>query len=272
MKSDVPLGSSSRSDGALSLSTLLKSNDISPEVQSHLARVFGLVACGVFVAALGCGAGIALGLSGVFALFVGSIGACALLLCAHSTDRSAASFNKRAALFAAFAAAEGLAVSPITRLLSEKSPALVFQALFLAVAVFGAFALAALTSRRRAYLALYGTLGSCASGLLVMSLINIFFVRSPSIRDAELGFGLLLAVGFTAVNTQLIIERACTAAVEPDAFADAAQLFLDLVQIFIRIAIIMLRRRDGGDSGGGGGGRSSASAIVSTASGARDEL
>lgn len=272
MKSDVPLSSPPRSDGALNLSTLLKFNDISPEVQSHLARVFGLVACGVFVAALGCGAGIVLGLSGVFALFVGSFGACALLLCAHSTDRSAASFPKRAALFAAFAAAEGLAISPLTRLLSEKSPALVFQALFLAVAVFGAFALAAIVSRRRAYLALYGTLGSCASGLLVMSLINVFFVRSPSIRDAELGLGLLLAVGFTAVNTQLIIERASIGAVEPDAFADAAQLFLDLVQIFIRIAIILLRRREGGGGGGGGGRSSSASAIVSAVSGARDEL
>ena len=259
------------------LTSLFKTNDISPEVQKHLARVFFLVACGVGIASLGCYLGILSGISNGASLVLGAFGAIALLMCALTTDRSLASRPRRTALFAAFAAAEGLALSPIARALSIRSPYLLFEVLFLSGAVFAAFACAALVSRRRAYVAFYGTLGSVASMLLMISLINVFFVRSTSVQNIELGLGLLLAVAFTAVHTQIIVERASVGGMEPDALADAAQLFLDLVQIFIRIAIIMLRKGERGEGGGGGGGGGSVESFVSNTVGkvggsSRDDL
>jgi FtsH-binding integral membrane protein len=260
------------------LTSLFKTHDISPDVQQHLARVFGLVACGVGIASFGCYLGVFSGITNGLALVLGAFGALALLFCALSTDRSLASRPRRTALFAAFAAAEGLALAPIARALSARSPYLLFEVLFLSGAVFSAFALAALVSRRRAYVAFYGTLGSVASMLLMISLINVFFVRSASLQTIELGIGLLVAVAFTAVHTQIIVERASAGVGEPDALADASQLFLDLVKIFIRFAIIMLRKGERGEGGGGGGGGGSVESIVSNTVGkvvggsSRDDL
>ena len=258
---------------ATTFSSLMKSNDISRDVQQHLARVFGLVSAAIAIASIGCALGLVIGISSGAAILLGSIGAIALLVCALATDRSAESLPRRVTLFALFSAFEGFALTPIARALLASSPLLVFEVLGLSCAVFASFAGAALASRRRAYIALYGVLGSLSSTLLMVALVNTFFVRSSGVRDAEVILGLLLSVGFTAVHTQLIVERASVASAEPDALADASQLFLDLVQIFIRVAIMMLRRREGG-AGGDNGGSSNAAGLIRAVGGsnARDEL
>ena len=254
------------SRGADAISVLLKTNDISVDVQKHLVSVFVYVSLAAVLAACGAAAGLALQLSNIFSLILGTCGAIGLLFVLLSTERTTENARLRTGAFFFFAFAEGLSITCVVRALIAVSPTLVVQAVAISAAVFMCFTLAALFARRRSYLFLIGTLSSVMSSLVIVSLVNAFFVRSERIFDMQLVIGLLLAVGMTAVETQIIVERASTSA-EPDVLGDAARLFVDLLEIFIRIAMILLRSKhgDGGSSAGGGGG-----AALST--GSRDEL
>ena len=243
--------SGSRSDA---VSVLLKSNDISAEVQKHLVSVLSCVTFAAVVAAVGSAAGLAFELSGLLCLVLGTLGALGLLYVLFSTERTKENVRLRAGAFIFFAFAEGLSITSVVRMLVTVSPALVVQAVAITVSVFLCFTLAALFARRRSYLFLIGGVSSCLTTLFVVSLVNTFFVRSERVFDAQLVVGLLLAVGMTAVETQIIVESASTST-DPDVLGDAARLFLDLLENFIRVALILLRssRRGGGGGGGGGG-------------------
>jgi len=122
-------------------------------------------------------------------------------------------------------------------------PAIVTSALMLTAGVFAIFSALALFSRRREYLYLGSILGSCMWMLLGTSMLAWVF---PGMRglafNVNLYGGLLIFVGYIVLDTQMIVEKAANRAAEDlDVLGDAAQLFIDLVAVFVRILIILMK-------------------------------
>jgi len=82
--------------------------------------------------------------------------------------------------------------------------------------------------------------------LLCFSIANRFFQNSVAF-SIEIYLGLFLFVGFVIFDTQLIVEKAING--DRDYTIHALELFLDFMNIFIRILIILARKKRSNSSG-----------------------
>jgi len=144
--------------------------------------------------------------------------------------------NKRCGILFGFTFIEGLSIGPLLEGVLNLDPSIVTSAFLGTVCIFASFSAAAYFAERRSYLFLGGLLGTALSSLLVLGFLNIFF-RSALILNASLYLGLLVFCGFVIFDTQLIIEKA--SAGEKDFVWDSLELFLDFVNIFVRLLIIL---------------------------------
>ena len=139
-------------------------------------------------------------------------------------------------LFFAFAALMGLSISSILLIYTQTSIA---NAFFITAATFGALSLYGYTTKRN-----LGPMGAFlfmgVIGIILVSLVNIFFVHS-----AGLSFGLsclvvLVFAGLTAYDTQKIRETYYQVAGNGEMAArmsviGALELYLDFINIFLAI-------------------------------------
>lgn len=127
-----------------------------------------------------------------------------------------------------------MAIAPLVLMTSMKG--VLVTSLVLTAAVFGGFSAAAYLSPRASLVAWQGPLFGALIGLVAISLLNIFF-PSTIAHSLILYGGLALFSAMVAVDTQAMIERArCGAG---DYVQDAMQMFLNVINIFVRIAQIM---------------------------------
>lgn len=102
--------------------------------------------------------------------------------------------------------------------------------------------MAALLSERRSFLYLGGFLLSSLNYMLIFSMIAWIF---PGLRSLNLALslygGLAVFSAYIIYDTQFMIEKAATMGKEADAVIDAASLFINVVAIFVRILVIMLK-------------------------------
>lgn len=218
---------------SIDFNAILKSNDISPDVQKHLARVFRNLSLGAFFVAAGVAIGSTLGLGDLRFLFILLNIAGIVYL---SSTRSNEIMPLRLAVFLLSHLATGLSLSDIAVL----GPILL-PALLLTLVIFVSFSGAALFSRRRSLLFLRGAI---ATGLFWLSIAGIFglFFGSAGFFNVQLYLGLLMFVGYVAVDTQMIIERADAG--ERDSLLHAQELLVDLVALFVRIAAILAKNSE----------------------------
>jgi len=101
------------------------------------------------------------------------------------------------------------------------------------------FSASALFAERRSLLFLIGLLSSGLSLMLLLSLVNIFF-WSSTLYSIQLYLGLLVFCGFVMFDTQLIIEKAALGS--RDYVAHSLELFLDFVNIFVRLVVILSKK------------------------------
>ncbi|KAI3984848.1 hypothetical protein MKX01_039465 [Papaver californicum] len=94
-------------------------------------------------------------------------------------------------------------------------------------------------ARRREYLYLGGFLSSSISLLFRLSFASSIFGGYASVFKFELYFGLLVFLGYMVVDTQEIIEKAHLG--DLDYVNHSLTLFTDLVAVFVRVLIIMLK-------------------------------
>merc|ERR1711916_271092 len=141
-----------------------------------------------------------------------------------------------------FGLCTGLSLGPIVELTLFVDEYILYQALGTAGVLFGSFSLAALTSKRRSYLYLYGVLISAMNMLAFASLMN-YFLQSSFLFNAQVYVGLLMFAGYIIADTQKIIELH---AVHRDTnyTKHAMELFIDFVGVFVRILIILLKRHE----------------------------
>lgn len=122
---------------------------------------------------------------------------------------------------------------------------LIFNAVAGTCAIFVSFSASAVLSQRRSYMFLSGILASAMTCLCVLRLGSFFFGRSAGLYDLELYGGLMIFSGYVLFDTQMIIEKA--GAGDFDEVKHALDLFLNLLQIFVRILIILIKNAQKGE-------------------------
>jgi FtsH-binding integral membrane protein len=148
---------------------------------------------------------------------------------------------------------QGWGLTPLTSVLLDVDPALLYQSVALSLLVFASFSVTAVVTQRRTFLA-YG--GVLVTGLFLLGAMALLDALFPT----RLGFdvlvygGLLLFSFLVAYHTQAIVEHVESQRFYRSAAADGRQvevaddvahatmLFDDLVNVFIRVAIIMLQQ------------------------------
>lgn len=215
---------------------LLKFTDITPEIQSHLSKVYGTLAAMLFSASLGVLAHLEYGIGG----WMSSIAALLMLfIIGAQVDKE--NVPKRIGLVAAFGFFKGASIGPLCELALYVDPSIPLMAFLATTAVFSCFTIASLLAKRRSMLFLGASLSSIVFYMFLMSIANMF-IRSPFLMDVQIYLGLLVFCAYVMFDTQMIIEKASRG--RRDFAWDAVELFIDFAAIFVRIMIILLKNAD----------------------------
>eukprot|EP00808_Paulinella_micropora_P003483 g25830.t1 len=215
------------------MASLMKFTDLTPEIQSHLAKVYGTLAAMLFAASCGVMAHLAWDIGGTMSTI-----ACFLMLFVIANQPDKENVAKRIGLVAAFGFFKGASIGPLCEVSLYIDPSLILVAFLATTAVFCCFTLAALLAKRRSMLFLAGTLSSIMFYMFLMSIANIF-IRSPWMLDIQVYVGLFMFCGYVMVDTQMLIEKAFMG--QRDYAWHALELFIDFAAIFVRILIILIK-------------------------------
>ncbi|XP_059089322.1 probable Bax inhibitor 1 isoform X1 [Tigriopus californicus] len=212
---------------------------IEAPVRTHLKSVYASLALSILSAAGGAyihmftnllrGGGILFSLVGL-----------GLAMGLHFTPDNGKNRNQRMAMLLGFAFLSGLGMGPMLDMAVRLNPAIVPNAFLLSSVIFACFSGAALFAPNGQYLALGGTLMSAMSMMFWLGLANLFF-QSQLIFQVYLWGGLLLFCGFIVYDTQMIIEKRRRG--DKDFIAHSLDLFIDFIQIFRKILIILMQKQ-----------------------------
>ncbi|XP_023343384.1 probable Bax inhibitor 1, partial [Eurytemora carolleeae] len=210
-----------------------------PRVRSHLKNVYATLTMSVMASATGAyvhlftdmlrGGGIVFSLLGA-----------GLALGLFFTPDNGKNRPARLGMLLGFAFLTGLGLGPLLDLAIMMNPSIVPSALMLTCMVFACFSGAALFAPDGKYLYLGGSLLSGLSTLFFLGLLNIFF-RSQLLFQAHLYLGLAIFCGFIMFDTQVIIEKARRG--DKDFIAHSLDLFIDFIQIFRKVLIILMQKK-----------------------------
>eukprot|EP00164_Ancoracysta_twista_P000508 GFYU01000678.1.p1 GENE.GFYU01000678.1~~GFYU01000678.1.p1 ORF type:complete len:260 (+),score=75.41 GFYU01000678.1:33-782(+) len=209
-------------------------SDISKQTQQHLVTVYGTLGAMVLCAGIGVVADMKLALGGILST-IGLLGALIWLM---STSPQTHDPLQRMSILMTIGFLKGVSLGQLIATVIMIDPSILVTAFFGTVTVFAAFSASAIFCQRRSMLFLAGFLGSALSLMFTLSFINIFF-GSTTIVLFNLYFGLLVFCGFVLFDTQLIIEKSERG--NRDHVKHALELFIDFVQIFVRLLIILTK-------------------------------
>lgn len=205
--------------------------------RSHLLKVYSLLTVGVITASLGCyvdihflrWGGLSTALSGAVIFGFARSGMV-------GTDLGSL-------LFLLAAGMEGMALSPLVHTALVYYPESLITAFLSTVAVFLSFSFAALVARRREFLFLSGIVASVTSFLAIASLTNMI-VKSTYMMEVQLYGGLAVFLCYILIDTQYMIERYESGMNRKNFVRPACDLFTDLVAVFVRILIILMKKSE----------------------------
>eukprot|EP00245_Coleochaete_scutata_P004257 TRINITY_DN16591_c0_g1_i1.p1 TRINITY_DN16591_c0_g1~~TRINITY_DN16591_c0_g1_i1.p1 ORF type:complete len:251 (+),score=51.02 TRINITY_DN16591_c0_g1_i1:122-874(+) len=221
--------------GARKFQAAFNFDTLTPAVQKHLQKVYSTLALSVFAAAVGAYLHFLLHVGGV----ITSIAFLACTMWLLSKPAIPGQEVSRVKLLMAAALFKGCSLGPLLELVANVDSGIIVTALVGTVAIFACFSGAALLSKRREFLFLGGLLSSAITLMLSMRLLSFFVGGSARLFQLELYGGLLLFVGYILFDTQLIVEKANLG--DTDYVKHALDLFIDLVGVFVRILIILLK-------------------------------
>ena len=144
-----------------SLETILKNNDITPEIQKHLSLVYSSLICCMLASIFGASFNIAFGIGGGLLSFIASIG---IIIWIH-VDAEKENFYKRLSMLCGFGFVQGMGIGPIINTAIKIDPSIIILALFCTGLIFGSFSVAAMISSRRSYMYLGGEIYSSTHSL-----------------------------------------------------------------------------------------------------------
>ncbi|OQS00851.1 bax inhibitor-like protein [Achlya hypogyna] len=217
------------------LGALLKANDISIPVQQHLVRVYAALAATILVAGVGVALDAMLDLAGLTSTF-GSLG---LIIYLFFVDKQLVA--KRMGVLLTIAACMGINIGPLVSVALDVDASIVITAFLATAVIFLCFTGSALIEKRRTYMYLISVISSATLVMSMISLVNLF-TRSIALYNAHLYMGLLVFCGYVLFDTQMIIEKASLG--DLDFIGHALELFLDFINIFVRLLVILLRNAE----------------------------
>ncbi|XP_046377634.1 probable Bax inhibitor 1 [Haliotis cracherodii] len=219
-------------------SHLFKFDHLEGYVQTHLKNVYSSLAIGMISAAVGAYVHLFTGLmqAGLMTM-LGSIG---LMLWLAFTKHEKGNQGKRLAIFSGFTFCSGMSLGPLLDMVIALEPSIIPTALMGTFVVFISFSLASLYSARdRTFLYMGGFLMSALSWMLMLGFANIFF-GSTLLYEINLYVGLAIFCAFILYDTQLIIEKRRRG--DDDYIWHSVDLFLDFIQVFRRLLIILSKK------------------------------
>jgi len=214
-----------------------------PRVRTHLKNVYASLTMSIMAASLGAYIHLATDLLRGGGILFSLLGA-GLALGLFFTPDNGKNRSTRFAMLLGFAFLTGLGMGPLLNLAVMIDPSILPSALMLTTIVFAGFTGAALFAPDGKYLYLGGSLISGLSTLMFLGLLNIFF-RSQLLFQAHLYLGLAIFCGFIMFDTQVIIEKARRG--DKDFIAHSLDLFIDFVQVFRKVLIILMQKEQGKD-------------------------
>lgn len=218
---------------------ILTFDKLEAPVKKHVKKVYSTLAIAMLAATAGAYIHMFTNLMQAGLLTVlGSLGMLALL---SFTPHNSKNEGKRLAYLMGFAALTGMGLGPLLDMAIRIEPSIVPTALLGTFVIFGCFSISALLCDNRQWLYLGGFLMSGLSWMLMLTLMNIFF-RSQLLFQVELYLGLALMCGFVLYDTQMVVEKRRRG--DDDYIWHCVDLFIDMVNIFRRLLIILSSRED----------------------------
>ena len=205
---------------------------MTPAVRQHMMRVYTLLAAGVAVAGCGSAAMFMTPLGKMIPPMVCMLGGFVPLL--WLSFRPPADPNLKLALFFTFTLLQGMGIAPLV--LATAAKGVLGSALVLTAAIFLGFSASAMLAPRASLVKFQGPLMGMLLGMMAVSILGIFYPTAFG-HSIVLYGGLAIFSALIAVDTQSMIERASCGG--SDHVGDAVSMFLNVMNIFIRIASIM---------------------------------
>ncbi|MQL68521.1 hypothetical protein Taro_000839 [Colocasia esculenta] len=211
---------------------------LNARVQNHLKKVYLTLCLAVAASAAGAYLHLLLNIGGVLTT-LGCVLSIAWLLATPPYEE-----RKRFGILMASSLLQGATIGPLKGVLNmfflpRPNHRILLTAFVGTALAFGCFSAAAVVARRRQYLFLGGLLSSGLSILLWLQFASSIFGASTAAFNVEIYFGLLIFLGYMVFDTQLIIERAYHG--ELDHVRDALNLYVDLVGVFVRVLVVMVK-------------------------------
>jgi len=209
---------------------------LTPSIRSHLRNVYGTLGTTTLVAGISAAFSVMNGIA--ISPMMGLIGGLGLILGVQFTPREYS--LARSGMLFSFAALEGLVLAPLIAHTAISSPGALPMALLGTAAIFGGFTAVSLVAKSRSMLTLGGPLFGCLLGMIGVSIAGYFIPAFSGIaHSVSLYGGLGLFSAYIAYDTQRIIENARFG--EFDVISDSLSLFINIVNIFVRLLTIFRR-------------------------------
>jgi len=209
---------------------------LTPAIRSHLRNVYGTLASTTLIGSVACGFGMASATSiGFMPSLLGGLG---LILGIMFTPQQYT--LARLGMLYGFAGLEGFTLAPLVAHTAIMSPGAIPAALIGTAGIFTGFTALSLVARSRSMLSLGGPLFGCLLGIVALQIAAYFIPSLHGISHSiSLYGGLGLFSAYVAYDTQAIIEKARFGQTDP--VSDSLSLFLDVINIFVRLLTIFRR-------------------------------
>jgi len=210
---------------------------ITPDVFAHLRNVYLCLSANIFTSGVAATAAVA---GGVFiSPIVGGLGGLALVLGISFMPQTYS--QARLGMLFSFAALEGLTFAPMIAQVMAVNPGAIAMALLGTGAIFAGFTAMSLVAKRGAMLKFGGPLIGSLLAIIVLQIAGWFFpALAPIAFNISLYGGLGIFSLFIAWDTQRMIESAQEG--KKDVVGDSLSMFLNVINIFIRLLSIFTRR------------------------------
>lgn len=209
---------------------------LEPPVKSHLKQVYSTLA----MATLAAGAGSYIHLfTNFMAGLLTALGAMGFGMALYMTPDDGKNTQKRLSYLMGFAGCTGLAMGPLIEVAIHLNPRIIPMSFISTCLVFASFSLSSIFSNHGKWLYMGGALMSMLSVMMFMTIVNLF-IGSYFLFQIQLYLGLIVFCVFVMYDTATIITKRRMG--DTDYIRHAMVLFIDFVDIFQRLLVILMQK------------------------------